>query len=82
LLKIHLDTDLGGDLDDLCALALLARPDVDWVGVTTVADAAGYARYVLQLAVSYVRTRFGLAAKIFKHRVGKPTLCLKILVSV
>jgi len=40
LLKIHLDTDLGGDLDDLCALALLlARPDVDLVGVTTVADA-------------------------------------------
>lgn len=21
--KVHLDTDLGGDIDDLCALALL-----------------------------------------------------------
>ncbi len=55
MLKVHLDTDLGGDLDDLCALALLlARPDVDLVGVTTVADdagrRAGYARYVLGLA--------------------------------
>ncbi len=23
--KIHLDTDLGGDLDDMCALAMLLR---------------------------------------------------------
>ena len=23
--KVHLDTDLGGDIDDLCALALLLR---------------------------------------------------------
>ena len=27
--KIHLDTDLGGDLDDICALAMLLR----WPGV-------------------------------------------------
>jgi purine nucleosidase len=55
MLKIHLDTDLGGDIDDLCALAMLLQmPGVDLVGVTTVSDdggrRAGYARYVLRLA--------------------------------
>ncbi len=54
-MRVHLDTDFGGDTDDACALAyLLAREDVDLVGVTTVADAdgrrAGYARYLLELA--------------------------------
>jgi inosine-uridine nucleoside N-ribohydrolase len=52
---VHLDTDFGGDTDDACALAyLLGRPDVDLVGVTTVADSDGrraaYARYLLELA--------------------------------
>jgi purine nucleosidase len=52
--KVHLDTDIGGDIDDLCALALLLSvPDVDLVGVTTVADdggrRAGYARHALDL---------------------------------
>jgi purine nucleosidase len=52
---VHLDTDFGGDTDDACALAyLLARDDVDLLGVTTVADTDGrraaYARYFLQLA--------------------------------
>lgn len=28
--KIHIDTDIGGDIDDLCALAMvLAWPDVE-----------------------------------------------------
>ena len=28
--KLHLDTDLGGDIDDLCALAMVLNwPDVD-----------------------------------------------------
>jgi purine nucleosidase len=53
--KIHLDTDLGGDIDDLCALAmLLCWEDVDFTGITTVAEAngrrAGYVRYILELA--------------------------------
>jgi inosine-uridine nucleoside N-ribohydrolase len=52
--KIHLDTDLGGDIDDICALAMLLRwPDVDLTGITTVAEdngrRAGYVRYVLEL---------------------------------
>jgi inosine-uridine nucleoside N-ribohydrolase len=53
--KLHLDTDLGGDMDDLCALALaLAWPDAGLVGVTTTADdrgrRAGYTRYALRVA--------------------------------
>lgn len=53
--KIHLDTDLGGDIDDLCALGMLLRwPDeVQLNGITTVAEAhgrrAGYVRYILEL---------------------------------
>src|SRR5690554_6891236 len=54
-LKVHLDTDIGGDPDDVAALALLLRwPDVEITGITTVADnggkRAGYARYVLEIA--------------------------------
>lgn len=54
-MQIHLDTDLGGDIDDLCALAMLLNwRGVELVGVTTVADhlgkRAGYTRYVLALA--------------------------------
>jgi inosine-uridine nucleoside N-ribohydrolase len=42
VVRVHVDTDLGDDPDDLCALAyLLIRPDVDVVGVTTVDDADG-----------------------------------------
>jgi len=52
--KIHLDTDLGGDMDDLCALAMLLRwEDVEITGITTVAEAdgrrAGYVRHILDL---------------------------------
>jgi inosine-uridine nucleoside N-ribohydrolase len=54
-MKVHLDTDLGGDIDDLCALALLLHwPDVEITGITTVGEAegrrAGYTRYALALA--------------------------------
>ena len=53
--KLHLDTDLGGDIDDLCALAMVLNwPGVELVGVTTNSDdggrRAGYARYALNLA--------------------------------
>ncbi len=55
MVKIHIDTDIGGDIDDLCALAMvLAWPDAELVGVTTNSDdggkRAGYARYALDLA--------------------------------
>lgn len=55
MVKVHLDTDFGGDIDDLCALALLLRwsGDVQITGITTVGDIhgkrAGYVRYVLGL---------------------------------
>ena len=53
--KLHLDTDIGGDIDDLCALAMVLNwPDVDLLAVTTNQDnsgrRAGYARYALRLA--------------------------------
>jgi inosine-uridine nucleoside N-ribohydrolase len=53
--KIHLDTDIGGDMDDVCALAMLLRwPDLDLTGITTVADdqgrRAGYVHAMLRLA--------------------------------
>ena len=54
-MRIHLDTDLAGDPDDVAALVyLLARPDVEVVGVTTVDDPggvrAGYVHEVLRMA--------------------------------
>jgi inosine-uridine nucleoside N-ribohydrolase len=53
--KLHLDTDLGGDIDDLCALAMLCKwPGVELSAVTTNQDdrgtRAGYVRYALNLA--------------------------------
>ncbi len=53
--KLHLDTDIGGDIDDLCALAMVLNwPESELVAVTTVSDAggrrAGYVRYALGIA--------------------------------
>ena len=54
--KIHLDTDMGGDIDDLCTLAMLLRwpEELLLTGITTVGDTqgrrAGYVRYVLGTA--------------------------------
>lgn len=55
MIRLHLDTDLGSDTDDLCALAmLLGWPDVELTGITTVNDPggirAGYVAYGLELA--------------------------------
>lgn len=55
MIKVHLDTDLGGDTDDLCALAMLLKwPNVKISGITTVCDdngkRAGYTKYVLEVA--------------------------------
>jgi purine nucleosidase len=54
-MRIHLDTDFGGDPDDTCALAmLLGWPGVELVGITTVLDVAGwraaYVEHCLRLA--------------------------------
>ncbi|GAA2844417.1 hypothetical protein GCM10020220_037130 [Nonomuraea rubra] len=41
-MRLHLDTDLGGDPDDVCALAMvLGWPGVEIVGVTTTGDPDG-----------------------------------------
>lgn len=55
MVKVHLDTDLGGDTDDLCALAMLLKwPDVQITGITTntenEAKRAGYTKYALKIA--------------------------------
>jgi purine nucleosidase len=55
MVRIHLDTDLGSDTDDACALAmLLGWPGVELVGITTAVDPggrrAGYVAHCLQLA--------------------------------
>ena len=55
MLALHLDTDLGGDIDDLCALAMVLNwPDVELLAVTTNSDdqgrRAGYVQYALGLA--------------------------------
>lgn len=54
-IKVHLDTDFGGDIDDICALALLLKsPNVEITGVTTVAEnggkRAGQVLYTLKIA--------------------------------
>lgn len=53
-MRVHLDTDLAGDPDDVAALVyLLARDDVELTGITTVDDPggrrAGYVAEVLRL---------------------------------
>jgi inosine-uridine nucleoside N-ribohydrolase len=55
VIRVHLDTDLGSDTDDLCALAmLLGWPDVEVTGITTATDPggirAGMVAYALSLA--------------------------------
>ena len=55
MVKLHLDTDLGGDIDDLCALAMLLKwENLEITGISTVAEEsgrrAGYTRYVLNIA--------------------------------
>lgn len=41
-MRLHLDTDFGGNPDDACALAMvLGWPDAELVGVTTAADPDG-----------------------------------------
>ena len=53
--RLHLDTDIGGDIDDLCALAMVLNwRESELVAVTTVSEIdgkrAGYARYLLGIA--------------------------------
>ncbi|MDQ3928452.1 MAG: nucleoside hydrolase, partial [Chloroflexota bacterium] len=79
--KIHIDTDLGGDIDDLCALAMVLRwPDADLVGITTVAEEngrrAGYVRYALALENRNdipVAAGADVVEGFYRHRLGHPS---------
>lgn len=54
-MKIHIDTDIGGDIDDLSALVMLLKwKEAEITGITTVSDndgkRAGMVNFVLKLA--------------------------------
>lgn len=83
-LVVHVDTDIGGDPDDLCALAmLLGWPGVELAGVTTSTDEggtrAGMASYALDLAGRVdIPVAAGTAGSIggLRVRPGSPDLSL------
>ena len=51
-IRVHLDTDIGGDADDLCALAmLLGSPGVEIVAVTTMIERRGRRATMARLAL-------------------------------
>jgi purine nucleosidase len=55
VLKLHVDTDLGGDMDDVCTLAMvLDWPGAELTAIATVAEhqgnRVGFARYVFEVA--------------------------------
>lgn len=78
MLRIHLDTDLGGDPDDLLALAmLLGWPEVHVTGITTTQDEdgqrAGYIRYILHmLGREDIPVASGARASMTTNEVAKP----------
>ena len=56
--KLHLDTDLGGDIDDLCALAMVLNwPEVDLLAVTTESGGSGASCRICALCVTARRAR-------------------------
>ncbi len=54
LSEVHLDTDLGTNVDDLAALVICGSAEVELTGITTCIDpggwGAGYLRHALRLA--------------------------------
>lgn len=79
-MRVHLDTDFGGDPDDACALAmLLGWPGVELVGITTVLDVAGwraaYVEHCLRLAGrDDIPLAAGAAVSLTTGRVADPFL--------
>ena len=77
-MRIHLDTDFGGDPDDLCALAmLLGWTGAEITGITTTIDAdglrAGYVAHCLQLAGRQdIPLAAGAAVSLATGRVAHP----------
>lgn len=67
-MKIILDTDIGDDIDDVYALALVAtRPDVQLLGVTT---AWGQTRERAQLAAKFLKVIGRTEVPVFAGRRG------------
>src|SRR5438128_222474 len=76
-MRIHLDTDLGGDPDDACALAmLLGWPGVEVVGITTTIDPgglrAGYVAHCLELAGQDIPLKAGAEVSLTTGKVAYP----------
>ncbi|WP_183091434.1 nucleoside hydrolase [Streptomyces radicis] len=76
--RLHLDTDLGGDPDDACALAmLLGWPDAELVGITTTIDPggrrAGCVEHMLRLAGrDDIPVVAGAAMSLTRREVAEP----------
>lgn len=78
--KVHLDTDLGGDTDDLCALAMLLKwPDIQITGITTNIELdgkrAGYTKYVLKIVGREnipVKTGADVSSGFYRGKPGLP----------
>ena len=67
--RIHLDTDIGGDADDVCALALaLGAADAELIAITTCCEQggrrAGMAAYVVDLSGRQVTIAAGAEGSI------------------
>jgi purine nucleosidase len=80
LTKIHFDTDIGGDMDDVCALAMILKwPDLEITGVTTVSDEqgrrAGNVHFILSL-VGRTDIPFAAGADVsggyYRYELGYP----------
>ena len=77
-MRVHLDTDLGGDPDDACALALLLGwPGVEIVGITTTIDPGGrraaYVRHCLKLVGrNDIPVAAGAEASMTSGRLAEP----------
>ena len=73
-IAIHLDTDIGGDSDDLCALALLlGAPECEIVGITTSADhRGGRAAFVYHALTLAGRTNIPVASGASGFLRGQP----------
>jgi inosine-uridine nucleoside N-ribohydrolase len=76
--RVHLDTDLGGDPDDACALAmLLGWPGVEITGITTTIDPGGqraaYVEHMLDLAGrSGIPVVAGASGSLSHDRIAHP----------
>ena len=60
--KIHLDTDIGGDIDDLCALAMLLK----WPGLEITGVICSVVSFIREIA-----SESGMALRQFPNRLDQ-----------